>query len=63
MVLPGWHATSLTGFRDDPAPAPFKPVLGRGTTPDAVADFVVALAALPNVSGQVFSLDSRIAPS
>ena len=63
MVLPGWHATALTGFRDDPAPAPFKPVLGRGTTPDAVAEFVVGLAALPNVSGQVFTLDSRIAPS
>jgi len=63
MVLPGWHATSLTGFLDDPAPAPFKPVLGRGTTPDAVAEFVVGLAALPNVSGQVFTLDSRIAPS
>ena len=63
MVLPGWHATALTGFSDDPASAPFEPVLGRGTTPDAVADFVVALAALPNVSGQVFNLDSRIAPS
>ena len=63
MILPGWHATALTAFRDDPAPAPFEPVLGHGTTPTAVADFVVALAALPNVSGQVFALDSRIAPS
>jgi 3-oxoacyl-[acyl-carrier protein] reductase len=63
MILPGWHATALTGFIDDPALAPFEPVLGRGTTPDAVADFVVALAAMPNVSGQTFTLDSRIAPS
>jgi 3-oxoacyl-[acyl-carrier protein] reductase len=63
MILPGWHATALTGFLDDPAPAPFEPVLGHGATPDTVADFVVALAALPNVSGQVFTLDSRITPS
>ena len=61
-ILPGWHATALTGFRDDPAPAPFAPALGHGTTPDAVADFVVALAALPDISGQVFTLDSRMTP-
>lgn len=61
-ILPGWHATALTGFRDDPAPAPFDPALGHGTTPDAVADFVVALAAMPDVSGQVFTLDSRMTP-
>lgn len=59
-ILPGWHATALTGFRDDPAPAPFEPVLGHGTTPEAVANFVVALAAMPDVSGQVFTLDSRM---
>ena len=62
MVLPGWHATALTGYRDDPAPAPFEPALGRSTTMDAVAAFVVALAAMPHVSGQVFNLDSRIPP-
>lgn len=61
-ILPGWHATALTGFRDDPAPAPFEPALGHGTTPDAVADFVVALAAMPDVSGQTFTLDSRMMP-
>ena len=60
MVLPGWHATALTGFRNDPAPAPLEPVLGRGTTMDAVAAFVVTLADMRNVSGQVFNLDSRI---
>jgi 3-oxoacyl-[acyl-carrier protein] reductase len=62
-ILPGRHATALTGFRDDPAPAPFEPVLGHGTTREAVAAFVVALAALPDVSGQVFTLDSRMTPS
>ena len=61
-ILPGWHATALTGFRDEPAPAPFEPALGHGTTPDAVADFVVALAAMPDVSGQIFTLDSRMTP-
>ena len=62
-ILPGWHATALTGFRNDPAPAPFDPTLHRGTTLEAVAEFVVALAAMPDVSGQVFTLDSRMTPS
>jgi 3-oxoacyl-[acyl-carrier protein] reductase len=62
LILPGWHATALTGFRDDPTPAPFAPVLGHGTTMDQVAKFVVSLAAMSDVSGQVFSLDSRIVP-
>jgi len=61
-ILPGWHATALTEFRDDPAPAPFEPVLGYGTTLEAVATFVVALAAMPDISGQVFTLDSRMTP-
>lgn len=61
MVLPGWHATALTGFRDDPAPAPFGPVLGHGTTMEEVARFIVDLTAMPDVSGQIFNLDSRIA--
>lgn len=61
MVLPGWHATALTGYREDPAPPPFDPVLGHGTTMDQVARFVVALSGMPDVSGQVFNLDSRIA--
>jgi len=29
---------------------------------ESVAEFVVAVAAMPNVSGQVFNLDSRILP-
>jgi NAD(P)-dependent dehydrogenase (short-subunit alcohol dehydrogenase family) len=63
LILPGWHATALTGFRQDPAPVPFEPVLGHGTTMAAVAAFVVSLAAMPDISGQVFSLDSRITPA
>ena len=63
VVLPGWHATALTGFRDDTTPHPFKTVLGHGTSMDAVASFVVSLAAMPDVSGQVFTLDSRITPT
>ena len=62
VILPGWHATALTEFRGDPALAPFEPALGHGTTPEAVADFVVTLAAMPDVSGQVFTLDSRMTP-
>lgn len=60
MIQPGWHATALTGYRDDPAPPPFGPVLGHGTTMDQVAQFVVSLAGMSDVSGQVFTLDSRI---
>ncbi len=63
MILPGWHATALTGYDDDPASAPFGPVLGHGTTMDHVARFVVALSAMPDISGQVFPLDSRIVSS
>jgi len=30
---------------------------------DAVAAFVVSLVAMPDISGQVFTLDSRITPA
>jgi len=63
MILPGWHETALTAFQHDPSSPPGAPVLGHGTTPEAVAEFVVALAAMPNVSGQIFTLDSRIVSS
>ncbi len=62
MVLPGWHATALTGFRDEASSPPFEPVLGHGTSLEAAAAFVVSLAGLPDLSGQIFTLDSRIAP-
>jgi 3-oxoacyl-[acyl-carrier protein] reductase len=61
MILPGWHPTALTGFRSDcPSERDEGPVLGHGTTLEAVSAFAVTLAMLPNVSGQVFNLDSRI---
>jgi len=60
MILPGWHPTALTAHQEDSTPPPFGPVLGQGTTMAAVADFAVALASMPHVSGQVFNLDSRI---
>jgi 3-oxoacyl-[acyl-carrier protein] reductase len=63
MILPGWHPTALSGFRSGPSPeANDGPMLGHGTTLEAVSDFAVTLAVLPNVSGQVFNLDSRILP-
>jgi 3-oxoacyl-[acyl-carrier protein] reductase len=62
MVLPGWHATELTGHRENSTPPLFAPALGHGTTMDAVGEFVLDLAAMPNISGQVFSLDSRMLP-
>jgi 3-oxoacyl-[acyl-carrier protein] reductase len=36
--------------------------LGRINSPDEVARFIVFLAGTQNISGQVFQLDSRIAP-
>ena len=62
MVLPGWHATALTGYRENSTPPPFGPVLEHGIPMEAVADFVVAVAAMSNVSGQIFNFDSRILP-
>jgi 3-oxoacyl-[acyl-carrier protein] reductase len=62
MIFPGWHATALTQFQEDSTPPPFAPVLETGTQMEAVAQFVCALATMPDVSGQTFSLDSRILP-
>ena len=62
MILPGWHPTALTGFRSECASEAYDgPVLGHGTTMETVSAFAVMLAVLPNISGQVFNLDSRIA--
>ena len=60
MILPGWHATALTRYKEDVTAAPFTRVLEDGTTMAAVADFVVAVATMPSVSGQVFNIDSRM---
>jgi 3-oxoacyl-[acyl-carrier protein] reductase len=61
MILPGWHPTGLTDFQPDPSVPPIAPTLGHGTTLDAVASFAVSLATMRDVSGQIFTLDSRIA--
>lgn len=59
LVLPGWHRTPLAGasFPDDAAA---EHVLGRTPSLDAVADAIYRLALLPDSSGQVWNLDSRI---
>jgi 3-oxoacyl-[acyl-carrier protein] reductase len=62
MILPGWHATALTGYQQNSGQPPFAPVLESGATMESVAEFVVAVAAMRNVSGQVFNFDSRILP-
>jgi 3-oxoacyl-[acyl-carrier protein] reductase len=61
-VLPGWMHTPMTAG----LPAALRQqaldthVLGRCNTPNDAARFIVFLHSLPAVSGQVFSLDSRI---
>lgn len=59
VVFPGWHRTALAGaaFPDDAAA---NHVLGRTPSLDAVADAICRLALLPDSSGQVWNLDSRI---
>lgn len=59
-VLPTAMTASLTAEQLDDLAA--SNVLGRIGTLDEVARFVVALSAMRHVSGQVFQLDSRIAP-
>jgi NAD(P)-dependent dehydrogenase (short-subunit alcohol dehydrogenase family) len=62
MILPGWHATALTQHHEEATAGPFARVLEHGTTMTQVADFVVAVATMPSVSGQVFNIDSRMLP-
>ena len=59
-VLPGVLATAMTAALDPSVRA--ANVLGRLNDIAEVARFVVFLTTLNNVSGQVFQLDSRIAP-
>jgi len=63
-VLPGWMETRMTrGVPEEVREAALREhVMGRFHTPAEVAEFLVALDALPAVSGQVFQLDSRISP-
>jgi 3-oxoacyl-[acyl-carrier protein] reductase len=59
MVLPGWQKTALAGSAF-PDAAPADHVLGRTPALKAVADTIYRLALLPDSSGQVWNLDSRI---
>jgi len=63
-IFPGVMPTNMTarmsaGQLDDFARAN---ALGRINTPEEVARFIVFLTSTQNISGQVFPLDSRIAP-
>lgn len=59
LVLPGWQKTALAGPAF-PGRAPADHVLGRTPSRAAVADIIYSLALLPDCSGQVWNLDSRI---
>lgn len=63
-VLPGVLPTPMTAGLDEPTMKRFAAAnaLGRINSVAEVARFVVFLAGLQNISGQVFQLDSRIAP-
>lgn len=64
-VLPGFLETKMTdGLSSKVKQRSLeKHVLGRFNTPEAVADFVTFLhQKMPNTSGQVFNLDSRVLP-
>ena len=63
-VLPGVLPTPMTAALDPATLAAFAAAntLGRINSPEEVARFIVFLASLQNVSGQLFQLDSRIAP-
>lgn len=60
-VFPGWHPSPLTE-ENFPSREHITSTHVLGRTPDlvAVADAIVYLSALPDVSGQIFNLDSRI---
>ena len=63
-VLPGFLRTKLVGTlsEEDWAAHAAANTLGRLNDLTEVARFLVFLAAMRNVSGQIFQLDSRIAP-
>ena len=63
-ILPGVLATRITANLPPEAMATFSEAntLGRINSVEEVARFISFLATMRNVSGQVFQLDSRIAP-
>jgi 3-oxoacyl-[acyl-carrier protein] reductase len=63
-ILPGVLPTKMTASLKPEQMSEFAHAnaLGRINSPDEVARFVAFLAQTQNISGQVFQLDSRIAP-
>ena len=63
-IFPGMMPTNMTAKMSAEQLAAFAHAnaLGRINSPDEVARFIVFLATTQNISGQVFALDSRIAP-
>jgi len=63
-VLPGVLPTNMTASRSPGEMQQFAAAnaLGRINSVEEVARFIVFLAGMQNVSGQLFQLDSRIAP-
>ena len=63
-ILPGVLPTKMTAARSPEEMQQFAAAnaLGRINSVDEVARFVVFLAGTQNISGQLFQLDSRIAP-
>jgi len=59
VVLPGWHRTALAGSAF-PELVSADHALGRTPSLHAVAEAIYRLALLPDSSGQVWNLDSRI---
>ena len=63
-ILPGFMKTPMTAHLPEKRLAEIVAdnFLGRPSDPDDVARFILFLTTLKNVSGQIFQLDSRIAP-
>jgi 3-oxoacyl-[acyl-carrier protein] reductase len=60
MLLPGWHRTDLAGTAVPHPSILEEHVLGRTPDLQEVAKAVYTLATLPDASGQVWNVDSRI---
>jgi NAD(P)-dependent dehydrogenase (short-subunit alcohol dehydrogenase family) len=64
IIFPGVMPTGMTAILPPEQMTAFAEAnsLGRINSIDEVARFIAFLAATQNISGQVFTLDSRIAP-
>ena len=59
-IFPGWHTSPLSGTAFPDTSELDDHVLGKTTTPEAVAQAVYNLSQMNDVSGQIWNLDSRI---